>query len=512
MTAYRTVRAAPPPAPIREALKGGGVDAVLFTSSSTVRNLVGIAGKPHESTVIAVIGPQTAQAVREQGLRVDVESERAERAGAGRGAGRVRPRAGARRRPAAAASGATVVTLPRGTAQAVTGELAPDGPHGRSRSRGPRRLRRTAALRRLTAASGSTRPSWCCRCSSRRASASRRRSLDARASCSTPANRCARRRPRRSNAGVGGLILFGVPAAQGRARLGGRRPRGHRPAGAARPGCRGRRRDRPDGRPVPGRVHRPRPLRRADRRRRVDNDATLERYASMARGAGRGRRPRGGAERDDGRPGGGDPRRRSTTPALATWPSWRTRRSTPAPSTVRSARPPSARPSSVTARPTSRTRPSRRRGAARGRARPGRGRRRRDGQAGPGLPRRRPSGCVTSVDVPVAAYQVSGEYAMVEAAAANGWIDRERTDPGDADRHPAAGADIVLTYWAAEAARGLAVGVRRQHDVVSSRTLRLRCTTRQRGQCPGGVNSPVRAFRAVGGTPRFMVDRARAPT
>ena len=44
VTAYRTVRAAPPPAPIREAIKGGGFDAVLFTSSSTVRNLIGIAG------------------------------------------------------------------------------------------------------------------------------------------------------------------------------------------------------------------------------------------------------------------------------------------------------------------------------------------------------------------------------------------------------------------------------------------------------------------------------------
>jgi uroporphyrinogen III methyltransferase/synthase len=74
VTAYRTVRAAPPAAPIREALKGGGVDAVLFTSSSTVRNLVGIAGKPHESTVIAAIGPQTAATARELGLRVDVES------------------------------------------------------------------------------------------------------------------------------------------------------------------------------------------------------------------------------------------------------------------------------------------------------------------------------------------------------------------------------------------------------------------------------------------------------
>ena len=72
VTAYRTVRAAPPPAPVREAIKGGGFDAVLFTSSSTVRNLIGIAGKPHAVTVIAVIGPQTAQTAAEYGLRVDV--------------------------------------------------------------------------------------------------------------------------------------------------------------------------------------------------------------------------------------------------------------------------------------------------------------------------------------------------------------------------------------------------------------------------------------------------------
>jgi uroporphyrinogen III methyltransferase/synthase len=72
VTAYRTVRAAPPPAAIREAIKGGGFDAVVFTSSSTVRNLVGIAGKPHVSTVIACIGPATAKAAEEHGLRVDV--------------------------------------------------------------------------------------------------------------------------------------------------------------------------------------------------------------------------------------------------------------------------------------------------------------------------------------------------------------------------------------------------------------------------------------------------------
>ena len=75
VTAYRTVRAAPPAAPIREAIKGGGYDAVLFTSSSTVRNLVGIAGKPHPSTVIACIGPATAKTAEEHGLRVDVLAE-----------------------------------------------------------------------------------------------------------------------------------------------------------------------------------------------------------------------------------------------------------------------------------------------------------------------------------------------------------------------------------------------------------------------------------------------------
>jgi uroporphyrinogen III methyltransferase/synthase len=74
VTAYRTVRAAPPPAATREAIKGGGFDAVVFTSSSTVRNLVGIAGKPHTSTVIACIGPQTAKTAEEHGLRVDVLS------------------------------------------------------------------------------------------------------------------------------------------------------------------------------------------------------------------------------------------------------------------------------------------------------------------------------------------------------------------------------------------------------------------------------------------------------
>ena len=57
------------------------------------------------------------------------------------------------------------------------------------------------------------------------------------------------------------------------------------------------------------------------------------------------------------------------------------------------------------------------------------------------------------VDVPVAAYQVSGEYAMVEAAAANGWIDRERVILETLTSIRRAGAQIILTYWATEAAQ-----------------------------------------------------------
>ncbi|MDT4919388.1 MAG: uroporphyrinogen methyltransferase / synthase [Pseudonocardiales bacterium] len=75
VTAYRTVRAAPPAAEIRDAIKSGGFQAVCFTSSSTVRNLVGIAGKPHARTVVACIGPQTAATAKEFGLRVDVQPE-----------------------------------------------------------------------------------------------------------------------------------------------------------------------------------------------------------------------------------------------------------------------------------------------------------------------------------------------------------------------------------------------------------------------------------------------------
>jgi porphobilinogen synthase len=60
-----------------------------------------------------------------------------------------------------------------------------------------------------------------------------------------------------------------------------------------------------------------------------------------------------------------------------------------------------------------------------------------------------------AVDVPVVAYQVSGEYAMIEAAAGKGWIDRDRAIMESLLSIRRAGADITLTYWATEVARRL---------------------------------------------------------
>jgi porphobilinogen synthase len=57
--------------------------------------------------------------------------------------------------------------------------------------------------------------------------------------------------------------------------------------------------------------------------------------------------------------------------------------------------------------------------------------------------------------VPVSAYQVSGEYAMIEAAARNGWIDRDRAILESLISIKRAGADQVLTYWATEVAHRL---------------------------------------------------------
>ena len=68
------------------------------------------------------------------------------------------------------------------------------------------------------------------------------------------------------------------------------------------------------------------------------------------------------------------------------------------------------------------------------------------------------SDVAATATVPVAAYQVSGEYAMIEAAAANGWIDRDRTIVETLTSIRRAGAQVVLTYWAQEVARRLSAG------------------------------------------------------
>ena len=116
--------------------------------------------------------------------------------------------------------------------------------------------------------------------------------------------------------------------------------------------------------------------------------------------------------------------------------SWPTPPSTPPRSTARSARPSSRTLQSATGATYQQDPPNRDEALREVRARPRRGRRHRHGQAGAALPRRAAPRSPRRGDVPVAAYQVSGEYAMVEAAAANGWIDRERDDPRDADVDP----------------------------------------------------------------------------
>lgn len=60
-----------------------------------------------------------------------------------------------------------------------------------------------------------------------------------------------------------------------------------------------------------------------------------------------------------------------------------------------------------------------------------------------------------AVNIPVAAYQVSGEFAMIEAAAQNGWLERERVIMESLTAIARAGADMIITYWAFEASQWL---------------------------------------------------------
>ena len=63
--------------------------------------------------------------------------------------------------------------------------------------------------------------------------------------------------------------------------------------------------------------------------------------------------------------------------------------------------------------------------------------------------------CAATFDVPVAAYHVSGEYAMVKAAAERGWIDGDAVAREHLTAIKRAGADLILTYFARDVAEGL---------------------------------------------------------
>ena len=107
-------------------------------------------------------------------------------------------------------------------------------------------------------------------------------------------------------------------------------------------------------------------------------------------------------------------------------------------------------------------------------------------------------------EVPVAAYHVSGEYAMVKAAAQLGWIDGNAVALEHLLAIKRAGADVILTYFARDIAEHARVSLSRERTPVARASL----DARAQAVIPGGVNSPVRAFGAVGGDP-FFVRRAQ---
>src|SRR5260370_41427235 len=93
-------------------------------------------------------------------------------------------------------------------------------------------------------------------------------------------------------------------------------------------------------------------------------------------------------------------------------------------------------------------------------------------------------------DLPLAAYQVSGEYAMIEAAARNQWIDRERVMMESLLCIRRAGASIILTYYAKEAAKLLA-----------------QCRDRVKCHKDGGRASRPSSRAETPGSPPARVDR-----
>ena len=367
VTAYRTVRAAPPPAD--DPRRHQGAAASTRSSSPRPRPCATWSASPASrtpTTVIACIGPQTAKTAEEHGLRVDVLRRDAVRGGAGRCAGRVRR--------GAAAVGARGRARPtwrpsqrRGAARrkAEVGDVTARA----SRCERPRRLRRTPALRRLVAETSLSPADLVL-------------PMFVKEGLAEPVadHVDARRRPAHPRL-----------AAQGRARGG--RGRGRRADPLRHP----RRRRTPTGSQADAAEGVVQVALRdlaadlgdstvvmadlclceytdhghcgpLDAAGEVDNDAHARALRRGRGGPGAGRGSRHRAVGHAGRPGRGDPLRRSTRPASPTSRSWPTPRSTPPPSTARSARRRSRRPPSATGGRTRWTRPTPSRRCARSRS------------------------------------------------------------------------------------------------------------------------------------------------
>ena len=116
--------------------------------------------------------------------------------------------------------------------------------------------------------------------------------------------------------------------------------------------------------------------------------------------------------------------------------------------------------------------------------------------------------------LPLSAYNVSGEYSAVKAAAANGWLDEPTIVRENLTAIARAGADQIITYHARDALKGklgceIADRRARPSAAATGRTT-TRGSTAPRRSRPGGVNSPVRAFGSVGGTPLVIRSAAGA--
>ena len=185
----------------------------------------------------------------------------------------------------------------------------------------------------------------------------------------------------------------------------------------------------------------------------VDNDASLELLARTAVSPRRGRRRRRRAERHDGRPRRRDPRgarrrRPRGVPILAYAAKYASAFYGPFREAAGSA------PSFGDRRGYQMDPANVREALREMRARHRRGRRRADGEAGAAVPRRDPRRA-RPLRLPLAAYNVSGEYAMVKAAAAAGWLDEQPAALESLTAIRRAGADFVISYWTKELASWL---------------------------------------------------------